>query len=116
MTDKVIESPLRVEAMDGFSVAVGDWVKFHSRRGSRGIGIVRGFRVKGGVDHVLIDPDWKNTSLGGDYWMIRERVDGRTDYFEPRDWGVSLGCISAKAQWKRGSLSGHGKWEERDDV
>ena len=103
-----------IQAEDGFVICVGWLVKFHSRYGSSGVGLVR--EIKG--DMVFIDPEWSTMEWPedgpGDYWLLNpeaRKAHGHVDYFGPRDHGISLGCITAIKPWAPKHVPAN--WTER---
>lgn len=91
-----------IEAQDGFKVSIGDYVEFWGG-GTHAYGTVRGFRG----DNVLLNIDENRpveTTSGR--WKLNPAAQashGTPDYWEPRDNGVSLGCIK-RPSWNWSSL------------
>lgn len=82
-----------ITAMDGFTIRVGQEVEFWGS-GTHGHGIVR--EIHDRSDRVLIDPDESRCEVDSGRWTLNEQAaqrHGRPDFWEPRDHGVSLGCI-----------------------
>lgn len=104
-----------IQALDGFTIAVGMQVKFYSNRGSSGVGIVRAIEMNG--ERIMIDPDWRTVEFGDrDYWMLNAeaaKAAGKPDFFGPRDHGVSLGSIRA-TRYPMPPYAKEQPWAERD--